>query len=141
MVAILIVTILMSAIYIKQTKSKLSYYNYNNNNYRIDSENINTDLIQVVTKQTLLASIDFIGVAAFTIIFLLDHYNQHFQDFTCAVYLFWAAVFLQHILTPVTIWLSFVFANKQYQCLFGKCDKYCFTCCFQCTHNNCKKNN
>ena len=31
-------------------------------------------------------------------------------------------------MTSLAIWLSFEFANKEYQCIFGKCDNCCLKC-------------
>ena len=83
---------------------------------------IQMDLIKVVSKQTFLAILDFIVIVIYTISAAMNR-----NDVVVAV-LYDILVALQYTITSMAIWLSFEFANKQYRCIFGKCDSCCLKC-------------
>ena len=84
---------------------------------------IQMDLIQIVSKQTLLALMDFSVIVTYTVT------RSVIPDSSLlGAVLYDTLAPSQYGVTSLAIWLSFEFANKQYQCLFGKCDSCCLKC-------------
>ena len=104
---------------IRITKHNTISSTNNNNNNKSRSVTpfsvVQMDLIKVVSKQTLLALIDFIVLLSYAMLVFVSDLSQVYNI------LFPILVSLQYTITSLAIWLSFEFANKQYQFIFGKC--------------------
>lgn len=109
----------------------------NANNYHLDIEyNQNQQrLIQIITKQSLLVFVGFCSILFYDIIrtiYIINIANENNDEDDINVYLLVIYAFASYtvgLVTPLSIWLSFAFASKQYDCICSKCDQYFRDCC------------
>ena len=94
--------------------------NDNNNNSALSQRQLK--LLKHISHQSTLVFITFI----FGILFVISSLFRGIINDNEYFILFWyITVYLLTTTMMISIWLSFVFAEKQYNIICGKCDTYC----------------
>ena len=90
-----------------------------------DTMQVESDMIEIATKQGFVLAIDCIFVFIYTVLVLAETIDvKNDWDVVSSI-----ANCIQVLATGVTIWLTFEFAEKQYEMGLGKCDEKLMECC------------
>ena len=105
------------------------------NELDFDSIRSSESIIKAATKQSIILLIDGIFLLIFTIFLLIQIFgqggtsSQSSQSSKETDMITALANAFRTLIIGLTLWLTFEFANKEYQCLFGKCG-ICWTNCY-----------
>lgn len=83
-------------------------------------------LLHMVTKQTILVTLDVL-ITIVTLFCYLGYYVVFKHDTSGVV--FWIAITVDFTIIPLILWLSFKFAQNQYQCMCKHNHAICLDCC------------